>query len=69
MKTTAVDFAGCYFPHGYVEAILFREHFAGCYVLRGFTIFAFISVWHTQVWVSRFQSCTYAKNNYDTGRS
>ena len=44
IKTTAVHFAGCYFPHGYVEAVLFTEHFAGCYFPRGFTIFVFISL-------------------------
>jgi hypothetical protein len=36
-KMTAVHFA--HFPHGYVEAVLFTEHFTACYFPRGFTIF------------------------------
>ena len=46
-KTTAVHFAGCYFPHGYVEAVLFTEHFAGCYFPHRYTIL-FLLVWITQ---------------------
>jgi hypothetical protein len=36
-KTTSVHFAGCYFPHRYVEAVLFKEHFLGCYFPRGYS--------------------------------
>jgi hypothetical protein len=49
MKTTAVHFAGCYFPHRYVEALLFTEHFSGCYFPRRFTICVFISLDNTEI--------------------
>jgi hypothetical protein len=48
-NTTAVHFAGCYFPHGYVEAVPFTEHFVGCYFPRRFTICVFISLNNTEI--------------------